>query len=73
VTSSFDDDVRNYVVLVNEEGQYSLWLASNRIPLGWTVTGPSGKRSECLDWIGKVWTDMRPKSLARGMAKAAGE
>jgi MbtH protein len=51
------------VVLVNAEGQYSLWPAFREPPTGWSAVGPSGARQTCLDWIEAHWTDMRPKSL----------
>jgi MbtH protein len=60
----FEDDNAEYIILVNEEQQYSLWPEFRSIPKGWTRVGTSGKRKECLGWIEKNWTDMRPKSLA---------
>ena len=56
-----------YLVLVNHEGQYSLWPAFLDVPLGWTPTGPRGERQACLSWIDEHWTDMRPASLVRQM------
>lgn len=66
------DDDRMYVVLVNHEEQYSLWLAGKDIPLGWKqVDGPAPK-AECLAYVKEVWTDMRPLSLRdRGYTPAA--
>ena len=73
MTNPFEDDNAEYLVLINHEEQYSLWPAFRDIPAGWTATGPRGKRRECLDWIDKNWTDMRPKSLKDAMEKAARE
>lgn len=56
----FDDDSREFIVLVNHLNQHSLWPASIPIPNGWTATGPRGKRRDCLDWIEKNWTDITP-------------
>jgi MbtH protein len=67
MTNPFEDEKGGFVVLVNEEGQYSLWPAHLDIPLGWKTKGPIGERKVCLDWIDENWTDMRPKSLARQM------
>ena len=64
VPNPFDSDSIDYRVLVNSEGQHSLWPAFRDIPIGWTPVGPTGKRQLCLDWIETNWTDMRPKSLA---------
>lgn len=61
------EDTRTYVVLVNHEEQYSLWLQGKDVPLGWSAVGKPGSKEECLAYVGQVWTDMRPKSL-RGQA-----
>jgi MbtH protein len=58
-----DEDDRDYEVVVNDEEQYSIWLASRAIPNGWRTVGKRGKKAECLEHIRNVWTDMRPKSL----------
>lgn len=63
----FEDDNGEYLVLVNEEQQYSLWPAFRDVPAGWSAVGPRGKRKECLSWIETNWTDMRPRSLAKAM------
>ncbi len=41
------------------------------IPRGWTDTGVAGDKKTCLDYVGKVWTDMRPKSLRVWMEEHA--
>jgi MbtH protein len=53
--------------VVNDEEQYSIWLADREIPAGWRATGPSGAKAECLAYIEEVWTDMRPLSLRKAM------
>lgn len=63
----FDDEEGEFIVLVNEEGQHSLWPTFLDVPSGWAVIGPRGARQICLDWIEEHWTDMRPKSLIREM------
>jgi MbtH protein len=67
MTNPFEDEKSEYLVLVNDEGQYSLWPAWLPIPPGWKATGPRGERKECLAWIDRTWTDMRPLSLVRQM------
>ncbi|MFV2021482.1 amino acid adenylation domain-containing protein [Micromonospora sp. LOL_023] len=55
-----------HLVVVNDEEQYSIWPADGTTPPdGWRETGFTGSRVECLDHIGRVWTDQRPRS-ARG-------
>jgi uncharacterized protein YbdZ (MbtH family) len=73
MTNPFEDENAEYLVLINDEQQYSLWPAFRDIPAGWKATGPKGKRRECLDWIDKNWTDMRPKSLRDAMEQSARE
>lgn len=62
-----EDDVR-YRVVVNDEEQYSIWPAVESVPDGWHEVGVEGSRTECLDHIELVWTDMRPRSLRERMA-----
>ena len=52
-----------YRVVVNHEEQYSIWPAERDLPAGWSEVGKRGRKAECLEYIGQVWTDMRPKSL----------
>jgi MbtH protein len=59
----FEDETGHFLVLVNGEGQYSLWPAFCALPPGWESTGQSGARQGCLEWIESHWTDMRPKSV----------
>ncbi len=59
------DDKAIYKVVVNEEEQYSIWLAYRENPLGWKDAGKQGSKAECLGFIKEVWTDMRPLSLRK--------
>jgi len=67
VTNPFEDQGGAYIVLVNEEGQYSLWPLFIDVPSGWTVAYQENTREACLAWIDAHWTDMRPKSLIKAM------
>lgn len=66
MTAETDDD-RRYLVVVNDEEQYSIWLADREVPAGWREVGVTGPKSDCLEHINEVWTDMRPKSLRERM------
>jgi MbtH protein len=68
MTNSFDDENAAFLVLANDEGQYSLWPSFLEVPSGWNVAHPSASRTACLDYIDRNWTDMRPKSLVDAMA-----
>jgi len=67
MANPFEDPEGTYLVLMNEEEQYSLWPAPIKVPGGWTVVHQEDTRQACLDWINTNWTDMRPKSLVRFM------
>jgi MbtH protein len=61
-----DDAV--YLVVRNDEEQYSIWWADRDVPTGWTPEGTSGSKQDCLAHISRIWTDMRPRSLREQMA-----
>lgn len=67
------EDKTQYTVVVNHEEQYSIWPADRELPLGWQSTGFTGLKSQCLEYIQEVWTDMRPKSLREAMEREARE
>lgn len=70
-TNPFENDEGQYLVLVNDEGQHSLWPSFVPVPEGWhPVFGIDGRQA-CLDYIEREWTDMRPKSLVAAMAADA--
>jgi uncharacterized protein YbdZ (MbtH family) len=58
-----------FCVVINDEEQYSLWPDFLDLPEGWREAGCRGTRGECLDFVEKHWTDMRPKSLREKMAQ----
>jgi MbtH protein len=64
-------DSRRYMVVVNDEEQYSIWLVDRDLPNGWRAVGKTGTKAECLAHINEVWTDMRPLSLRVWMAEQA--
>ena len=72
MTNPFEDPDANYLVLVNDEGQRSLWPVFVVIPEGWTQVFGEAGREECLDYIEKNWTDMRPRSLVEAMERDEG-
>jgi MbtH protein len=73
MTNPFDDEEGEFLVLVNDEGQYSLWPTFKEVPAGWAAVGPRGKRQDCLDYIEANWTDLRPKSLIAQMERDEAE
>jgi MbtH protein len=69
MNNPFDDTEATFLVLVNSEGQYSLWPSFAVVPAGWTVAEPATDRDSALARIEELWTDMRPKSLIAAMAE----
>jgi len=65
---SGEPDDTQYVVVINDEEQYSIWWQDRDLPAGWRTADKSGSKAECLAFIEEVWTDMRPLSLRRRMA-----
>jgi MbtH protein len=62
MTHPFEDNSVSYHVLKNARGQFSLWPEAIRVPSGWsTAYGPAG-RADCLDFVERTWTDLRPAS-----------
>ncbi len=62
MTNPFDDNDTQFLVLVNDDGQHSLWPRFADVPQGWAcVHGPDDRQS-CLDFVNTSWTDMRPHS-----------
>ncbi len=64
------EDKTTYLVVVNDEEQYSIWPDYRAMPPGWRAAGKAGLKQECLDYIKEVWTDMRPLSLRKKMDAA---
>lgn len=67
MTSPQNQAEAQFVVVLNEEEQYSIWPDGKEIPLGWKADGVKGDKQVCLDHIKEVWTDMRPLSLRKQM------
>lgn len=59
------DDISGFQVVINDEGQHSIWPADRDQPEGWRHTGFVGDREACLQHIDEVWTDLRPVSARR--------
>jgi MbtH protein len=69
MTNPFEDENGVFHVLVNEEGQHSLWPSFIAVPNGWTIVHEADSRAACLEFINQHWTDLRPRSLVDGMTQ----
>jgi MbtH protein len=68
MANPFEDKDQSYLVLVNDEGQHSLWPGFAAVPAGWKIAFGPGDRELCLGYVNEQWTDMRPKSLIAAMS-----
>ncbi|MBN9743327.1 MbtH family protein [Amycolatopsis sp. A1MSW2902] len=73
MTNPFDDENGRFLVLANDEDQHSLWPSFAEVPSGWRIVKTEASRQECLDYVERNWTDIRPKSLVERMAAEAAE
>ncbi|MEU5404185.1 MbtH family protein [Streptomyces sp. NPDC005963] len=67
-TNPFDDEDGRFYVVVNDEEQHSLWPVFADVPAGWRVAFGEASRSDCLEYVERNWTDLRPRSLREAMA-----
>lgn len=62
MSNPFDDQGGTFVVLINDQGQHSLWPAARQSPAGWSAVYAQNSRQACIDYIDKNWTDMLPSA-----------
>jgi MbtH protein len=67
-TNPFEDADGRYVVLINDEGQHSLWPSHIKQPAGWEQIKGESSKQDCTEFIEANWTDMRPRSVIAAMA-----
>ncbi|WP_411139218.1 MbtH family protein [Streptomyces sp. C10] len=70
MSNPFDNPESSFHVLLNDEGQFSLWPAGLAVPEGWSVALGDRGREECIAYVDTRWTDMRPRGLVRHMDAA---
>lgn len=61
-----------FVVVRNDEDQYSVWWEDLALPAGWTAVGQPAPRQVCLERIRELWTDMRPRSARARLSEPDG-
>ncbi|CAM5424824.1 MbtH family protein [Streptomyces avidinii] len=65
-SNPFDDGDGRFYVLLNDEGQHSLWPSFAEVPAGWRIIFGEESRRLCLEHIEANWTDLQPKRLRGG-------
>lgn len=71
MSNPFDDEGAPFVVLVNDEGQHSLWPTFADVPAGWSTVLGASSRQECLAYVETHWIDLRPLSLVRATEESS--
>ncbi|MFN3092668.1 MbtH family protein [Bacillus pumilus] len=73
MTNPFDREDGVFLVLVNEQGQHSLWPSFAPVPDGWEKVFGEDTRNACIDYIQTHWQDLRLLSLTKEPALAHGK
>jgi MbtH protein len=54
-----------YKVVINHKKQYSILRGDQVVSRGWKEVGKIGTKTECLNYIEEVWTDMKASDKRR--------
>ncbi|MGG5180219.1 MbtH family protein [Bacillus sp. MM09(2025)] len=73
MTNPFDREDGVFLVLVNEQGQHSLWPSFAPVPDGWEKVFGEDTRNACIDYIQTHWQDLWPLSLTKEPVLAHGK
>jgi MbtH protein len=63
MANPFEDNEGTFLVVVNDENQHSIWPTFAAVPIGWQQVFGAAGRQECLDYVEREWTDIRPRSV----------
>ena len=62
-SNPFDAEDGRFFVVANDEDQHSIWPVFAEVPAGWRVVHGESDRADCLDYVERNWTDIRPRTL----------
>jgi uncharacterized protein YbdZ (MbtH family) len=71
MSNPFDDEGGMFLALKNAEGQHSLWPQQFEVPEGWSVVSGPAARADCIEYIERNWTDLRPERLIHWMEQTS--
>ncbi|MGE8278900.1 MAG: MbtH family protein [Stenotrophomonas sp.] len=54
------EDLVVFLVVVNDDAQYSVLPSGAPLPAGWREAGVTGSKAECLAHVAVAWADIRP-------------
>lgn len=61
MNNPFDNEDLEFLVLKNQNMQFSLWPNFKTIPQGWQIVYGPEDRDNCLQYVEHNWTDIRPQ------------
>ena len=67
MSNPFEDPEGTYLVLVNDENQYSLWPDFVDVPAGWRMVHGPDSRQACREHVETPRTANRPRTLAASL------
>ncbi|TCP69853.1 MbtH family protein [Baia soyae] len=67
MSNPFDEQSGTFFVLLNEEGQYSLWPSWIEVPAGWKVVYGKDQKDNCLAYINEEWKSLIPTQLIKAV------
>ncbi|WP_282082591.1 MbtH family protein [Streptomyces tendae] len=70
--SPFENEDDVYVVLLNAEGQHSMWPENIGVPQGWNVVFGPAARTACLAHVEEHWNVLAPVDRARSVMSGEG-
>lgn len=71
MSNPFDGSQGRFFVVVDGEGQHSLWPEFTDVPAGWTVVHRAADWVSCLRYVETNWTDIRLLSLVARLDRTA--
>lgn len=70
-TNPFDDQQQLFHLLLNPQGQYSLWPVFAALPQGWQAVFGPADAAGCNAWLKEHWSNLHPLHQARTNHAAA--
>ena len=64
---SKSEDTHPYAVVLDDEGQYSIWPDDRELPPGWRREGTSGSESVCQAYLDQLKAETRAAALRHWM------
>ena len=63
-SNPFDNPQGQFVILQNDQEQYSLWPQQCELPAGWRVVCEAQPQDACQQWLAEHWQTLEPSYFA---------